>query len=95
MANPYADHSSHGKTNFPIRATVTVTSPVNIIAGTTDIIPVKLTQVYVDGTKIYEAQLSAINVRLPMAAGRRRLTVQVLDTDNVLFKKTIYVTVSP
>jgi hypothetical protein len=72
-----------------------VKSPVNIIAGTTDITPVRLTQVYVDGTKIYEAPLSAINVRLPIAAGRRRLTVQVRDTNGALFKKTVYITVSP
>lgn len=73
----------------------TVKSPVNIIAGTTDITPVRLTQVYVDGTKIYEAPLSAINVRLPIAPGRRRLTIQALDNNGVRFKKTVYVTVSP
>ena len=73
----------------------TLKSPVYIMAGKTDITPVRLTQVYVDGAKIYEAPLSAINVRLPMAAGRRRLTVQARDTNSVLFKKTVYVTVSP
>lgn len=73
----------------------TVTSPVRIIAGTTDVTPVKLTQVYLDGKKIYETGLSAINVGLPIAAGTHRLTVQGLDTANVFFKKSISVNVSP
>ncbi|MGZ4899470.1 MAG: DUF7948 domain-containing protein [Candidatus Angelobacter sp.] len=73
----------------------TVKSPVNIVAGTTDVTPVKLTQVYLDGKKIYETPLSAINVNLPIAGGTHRLTVQGLDTANVFFRKTISVTVSP
>lgn len=73
----------------------TVRSPVRVIAGTTDITPVKLTQVYLDGKKIYEARLSAINVGLPIAGGTHRLTVQAFDTANVIFKKSITVTVSP
>jgi hypothetical protein len=73
----------------------TVASPVRIIAGTTDVIPVTLTQVYLDGKKIYETGLSAINVALPIAAGTHRLTVQGLDTANVFFKKSISVNVSP
>jgi hypothetical protein len=73
----------------------TVASPVRIIAGTTDVTPVKLTQVYLDGKKIYEAGLSAINVGLPIPAGTHRLTVQGLDTANVFFKKSISINVSP
>jgi beta-propeller repeat-containing protein/Big-like domain-containing protein len=71
----------------------TVTSPVRITAGTTDVTPVKLTQIYVDGKKIFEAPLSAISVNLPIAAGTHRLTVQSYDTANVIFKKSITVTV--
>ncbi len=70
-----------------------VASPIRIIAGTTDVTPVKLTQVYVDGHKIYEAALSAINVALPLAAGTHRLTVQSFDTANAIFKKSITITV--
>ena len=73
----------------------TVASPVRIIAGTTDVTPVKLTQVYLDGKKIYEIGLSAINVGLPISAGTHRLTVQGLDTANVFFKKSISINVSP
>jgi hypothetical protein len=72
-----------------------VKSPVNIVAGTTDVTPVKLTQVYLDGQKIYETPLSAINVNLPIAGGTHRLTVQGLDTANVFFKKSISINVSP
>ena len=73
----------------------TVASPVRIIAGTTDVTPVKLTQVYLDGKKIYETGLSAINVALPIPAGTHRLTVQGLDTAGVFFKKPISINVSP
>ncbi|MGZ7099943.1 MAG: SBBP repeat-containing protein, partial [Candidatus Angelobacter sp.] len=73
----------------------TVASPVRIIAGTTDVTPVKLTQVYLDGKKIYETPLSAINVGLPIPAGTHRLTVQGLDTASVFFKKSISINVSP
>lgn len=73
----------------------TVKSPVNIVAGTTDVTPVKLTQVYLDGKKIFEARLSAINVNLPIAGGTHRLTVQAFDTNNVIFKKTVNITVGP
>ena len=73
----------------------TVASPVRIIAGTTDVTPVKLTQVYLDGKKIYEIELSAINVALPIPAGTHRLTVQGLDTASVFFKKSISINVSP
>ena len=73
----------------------TVASPVRIIAGTTDVTPVKLTQIYLDGKKIFEAPLSAINVALPITGGTHRLTVQGLDTASVFFKKSISVTVSP
>jgi hypothetical protein len=73
----------------------TVASPVRIIAGTTDVTPVKLTQVYLDGNKIYETGLSAINVGLPIPAGTHRLTVQGLDTASVFFKKSISINVSP
>jgi len=72
-----------------------VASPVRIIAGTTDVTPVKLTQVYLDGKKIYETALSAINVGLPIPAGTHRLTVQALDTASVFFKKSISINVSP
>jgi hypothetical protein len=71
----------------------TVKSPVRIVAGTTDTTPVKVTQIYLDGKKIFEIRQSAINVNLPIAAGAHRLTVQALDTANVFFKSTVNITV--
>ena len=73
----------------------TVKSPVRIIAGTTDVTPVKLTQIYLDGKKIFEQPLSALNVALPITGGTHRLTVQGLDTAKVFFKKSISINVSP
>jgi hypothetical protein len=70
-----------------------VGSPVNIVAGTTDATPVKLTQIYLDGKKIFEIRQSAINLNLPIATGTHRLTVQALDTANVFFKSTVNITV--
>jgi beta-propeller repeat-containing protein/Big-like domain-containing protein len=70
-----------------------VGSPVNIVAGTTDATPVKLTQIYLDGKKIFEIRQSAINLNLPIATGTHRLTVQALDTANVFFKSRVNITV--
>ncbi len=66
---------------------------MNIVAGTTDATPVKLTQIYLDGKKIFEIRQSAINLNLPIATGTHRLTVQALDTANVFFKSTVNITV--
>lgn len=74
-------------------ANATVSSPVEIQAGTFDLTPVWVIQVYVDGKKMYEAHLSALDIKLPMSAGTHRLTIQAQDTKNVVFKKTVYVTV--
>jgi len=71
----------------------TVTSPVKIIAGTTDSTPVKLLQIYVDGAKKYEAALSAAYVTLSLPAGSHRITAQAFDTSNRIFKKSVTVTV--
>jgi len=66
---------------------------VNIVSGTKDLIPVRLTQVYLDGKKIYKAPLSSINVNLPIPLGTHRLAVQALDTAGVFFSKTISINV--
>src|SRR5262249_542164 len=73
----------------------TVHSPVTIIAGTNDSRPVKLLQIYIDGKKKYEAGLSAFEVKLPLAAGSHRLTLQAVDVTNFTFKSTAFVTVAP
>jgi hypothetical protein len=73
----------------------TVNSPVTVTAGTTDSRLVALTQVYLDGHKIYQARLSAISVRLPIAAGLHRLTVQAVETSGFTFKKSLTIGVNP
>ena len=68
-------------------------SPINVVAGTTDVNAVKLLQVFLDGRKIFEAPLSAIDVNLPIASGMHRLTVQAQDMSNVSFDQRVYIKV--
>ena len=60
-------------------ANSTVTSPVHIVAGTTDSKTVQFMQIYVDGVKKYEIKATSLDTSLAMAAGTRRLTVQAYD----------------
>jgi phospholipase C len=72
----------------------TVTSPVNVVAGTTDSNTVKLLQIYVDNVKQYEVASNQLNTNLTMANGTHRLTVQAQDSTNTIFKTTENITVS-
>ena len=60
-------------------ANATVTSPVHIVAGTTDSKTVQFIQIYVDGVKKYEIKAKSLDTSLAMAAGTHRLTVQAYD----------------
>lgn len=71
-----------------------VTSPVHVVAATTDSNTVQYLQIYVDGVKVYEVLASTLDTNLAMSAGTHRLTVQAKDSAGVLFKTTIYITVS-
>src|SRR5512133_3610130 len=72
----------------------TVTSPVNIVAGTTDnSSTVKYVQIYVDGVKQYQVSSNQLNTSLPMADGTHRVTVQAQDAAGAIFKSTISITV--
>jgi phospholipase C len=71
----------------------TVTSPVNVVAGTTDSNTVKLLQIYVDNVKQYEVASNQLNTNLTMANGTHRLTVQAQDSTNTIFKTTENITV--
>jgi phosphatidylinositol-3-phosphatase len=68
-----------------------VTSPVLVVAETTDSNTVKLMQVYVDFVKKYEVASSSINTSLTMTSGSHRLAVQA--SDGTIFKQVIYITV--
>src|SRR5437763_248877 len=73
-------------------ANSTVTSPVHIVAGTTDSKTVQFIQIYVDGVKKYEIKAKSLDTSLAMAAGTHRLTLQAYD--GTYFKQTIFITVS-
>src|SRR5438874_600319 len=72
-------------------ANATVTSPVHIVAGTTDSKTVQFIQIYVDGVKKYEIKAKSLDTSLAMAAGTHRLTVQAYD--GTYFHQTVYITV--
>lgn len=69
----------------------TVSSPVHIVALTTDSKTVTLMQIYVDGVKKYEVSASSLDTSLAMASGTHRLAVQAFD--GTIFKQVIYITV--
>ncbi len=73
----------------------TVTSPVNIVAGTTDnSSTVKYVQIYIDGVKQYQVSGTQVNTSLAMSTGTHRVTVQAQDAAGNIFKSTIYITVA-
>lgn len=78
----------------PANAT-TVSSPVPIVAGTTDTNAVSFVQVYVDGLPELTKTGGTLNDPVAMAAGTHRLTVQAKDSVGTVFKQTISVTVAP
>ena len=72
----------------------TVSSPVNVVAGTTDSNSIKVLQIYLDGVKVYQVVASSLNTNVNMTNGTHRVTVQATDSANVTFKSTISITVS-
>ena len=66
-----------------------LTSPVNVVAGTTDSNTVKVMQIYLDGVKAYETSSNSLNTNVTMSAATHRLTVQASDSANQIFKSTI------
>ena len=71
----------------------TVTSPVTVIAGTTDTKTVSYVQAYVDGVAKVTQNGKSLNASIPMSTGTHRLTVQAKDSAGVVFKQTISVNV--
>jgi phospholipase C len=72
-----------------------VTSPVEVNAGTTDTASrVTLSQIYVDGTKKYEIAADNLDTSLSMAVGTHRVTVQAKDAAGAVFKSTVNITVT-
>jgi hypothetical protein len=71
-----------------------VTSPVNIVAGSTDNTASVVNMfVWIDGTKQWTAVGNTLNASLPMSPGTRRVTVQAKDSWGRYFQSTEYITV--
>lgn len=74
-------------------ANATVSSPVNIVAGTTASAGVTYMQVYVDGVKQQTIYAASINVNQAMTTGTRHLTVQARLNNGTYAKNSISITV--
>src|SRR6185312_9245521 len=72
----------------------TVTSPVDVSAGTTDSTTVSFIQAYVDGKAVVTQSGGTLNTSIPMSAGAHRLTVQAKDGAGNIFKQAISISVS-
>ena len=77
----------------PASGASNLTSPVNVVAGTTDSNAVTILQVYVDGVGVYHTAAGTLNTNVTMTTGTHRLTVQATDSTNTIFKTTENVTV--
>jgi hypothetical protein len=73
----------------------TVSSPVQVVAGTTDANAVSFVQVYVDGLPQLTKTGGTLNDPVAIAAGTHRLTVQAKDSAGTVFKQTISISVPP
>jgi phospholipase C len=72
----------------------TVSSPVNVVAGTTDTNTVTVIQIYVDGVDVYHVNnANQLNTSIAMSNGTHRLTVQAEDSTKAIFKSTENITV--
>lgn len=71
-----------------------VTSPVNVVAGTTDSNKITIMQIYLDGVDVYHVVANQLNTNVTMSAGTHRLTVQAQDSTKAVFKTTENITVT-
>jgi hypothetical protein len=72
----------------------TVTSPVSIVAATTDSAAAVTNMfVWADGVKKLTVPGGTVNTSLPVASGKRRITVQAKDSAGRYFQSTVNVTV--
>jgi calcineurin-like phosphoesterase family protein/Big-like domain-containing protein len=76
-------------------AGATVSSPVNIVAQSSDPGATVVNMfIWVDGAKQWTGTGGSVNTSLAMAAGTHRITVQAKDSTAKLFQSTVNVTVS-
>ena len=73
----------------------TVTSPVNVVAGTTSSKTVSAIWVYVDTVVAYKASsVKSINANITIATGTHTITVKAWNTSGTLFKAAVTVNVT-
>jgi len=73
----------------------TVSTPVHIVAGTTDSHTVVAIKIYVDGVVQFSTTSNSLDTSLPMAAGVHRITVKAWDdaSPQQVFSQVIHITV--
>jgi len=69
-----------------------VLSPVEVVASAASSTPVTLSQIYLDGSKVYEVHAASLDTNVTMSPGNHRLTVQAYDSAGN-FKTTEYIDV--
>ncbi|HVJ04727.1 MAG TPA: alkaline phosphatase family protein [Candidatus Saccharimonadales bacterium] len=73
----------------------TVTSPVSIVAGTTDTAhPVTAMILYVDNVIAFKVNANQLSTSISPVAGKHNLTVNAWDSSGAVFKSTVIITVS-
>lgn len=72
----------------------TVTSPVRILAATTNSHPVTSLAIYVDNTLAYKQNVSSVDTNLTMANGSHFIVVQNWDSTGAVTKASVNITVS-
>jgi hypothetical protein len=73
-----------------------VTSPVPVIAGTTDNAdPVTAMIVYLDNAQVYKVNANQLSTSLTMGDGEHNITVNAWDSSGAVFKTTVIVTAGP
>jgi phospholipase C len=71
-----------------------VTSPVNVVAGTTDSNNVTAMKIYLDGSAVYSTSSNQLNTTVSMSTGTHRIAVQAWDSSGAVFKSVVYVNVT-
>jgi phospholipase C len=72
----------------------TVSSPVAVVAGTTDAHTVTAIKVYLDNNAVYSVNAKQLSTSLSMSGGQHNITVNAWDSSGAVFKTTVIVTVS-
>jgi phospholipase C len=73
----------------------TVTSPVNVVAGTTDSSKVTAMKIYLDGVAVFSTSSNQLNTTISIStSGTHRIAVQAWDSIGQVFKSVVNVNVT-